>query len=44
MAKKFMYVCFGILMLAVAYHLVAPADVAQSQEGESPKFGLTPVL
>ena len=36
MAKKFMYVCLGILMLAITYHLIDPVQVAQSQEGERP--------
>ncbi|MFC1800028.1 hypothetical protein ACFL2Z_03850 [Candidatus Eisenbacteria bacterium] len=36
MAKKFLFVCTGVLMLAIAYHLVSPVEVAQSQEGEQP--------
>ncbi|MFC1799451.1 hypothetical protein ACFL2Z_00860 [Candidatus Eisenbacteria bacterium] len=34
MAKRFLLVCTGVLMLAIAYHLVSPVEVAQSQEGE----------
>jgi len=36
MAKKFMYVCLGVLMLAIAYHLLVPMELARSQEGERP--------
>lgn len=36
MAKKFMYVCLGILMLAVAYHLAIGPQAAESQEDERP--------
>lgn len=34
MAKKFMYVCLGVLALAIAYHLGVQVQIAQSQPGE----------
>ena len=34
MAKKFMYVCLGVLMLAAAFHLGARSGHATAQTGE----------
>lgn len=38
MAKKFAFVCLGILALTVAYHVAAPIQTARSQEGECAVF------
>lgn len=34
MAKRFLYVCLGVLALAIAYHLAVGPQLAQSQPGE----------